>query len=277
MHIGVSLSPAFLCGRAASHHQEGMLENGVQSFLLRLREAGCTHIELRAVRADTPEEIITGSADALKKAGLLMTVHGALKDESAASFWGRLDPLLAAQENLCVTVHSASTKEETLRLLRRMGEYTLLHHPGAKIALENNRSKKGDNIDLVECGGVCDSVEAAALSNLGTCWDFGHFYWDHLAHPSLLPEELPPEAFLARTVHTHIHSVCENTTHFPLTAGCLPLRDYLSALLRAGYRGVFNLEPEPERWAESVDAAEEIVRSVSILKTTLLSIKEENA
>ena len=128
----------------------------------------------------------------------------------------------------------------------------------------------------MECGGVLSAVREAALPNIGTCWDFGHFYWDHLTHPTLLPEDLPPASFIACAVHTHIHSVHEDTTHFPLTMGELPLKPYLSALVAAGYRGVFNLEPEPERWADSVDAAEEIVRSVSILRNTLLSIKEEN-
>ena len=277
MNIGVSLSPGFLCGRTASHHQKQLLKEGVQPFLTRLIEAGCTHIELRAVRFDTPEEIIRGAAAALKEAGLFLTVHSALRDEPAEAFWGRLLPLLAAQENLCVTVHSAATREETLRLLRRMGEYARLHHPAARLALENNRSKKGDNIDLVECGGVLETVQAVGLANIGTCWDFGHFCWDHLTHPSLLPDDLPPAAFIARAVHTHIHSVYEDTTHFPLTMGTLPLKAYLSALLNAGYRGVYNLEPEPERWNESIDAAEEIIRSVILLKNTLLAHKEENA
>ena len=276
MNIGVSLSPAFLCGHASSHHQKRMLKEGVQPFLARLIEAGCTHIELRAVRSDTPEEIVRGAAAALKEAGLFLTVHGALKDEPAEVFWGRLEPLLSAQENLCVTVHSASTREETIRLLSRMGEYARLHHPAARLALENNRSKKGDNIDLVECGGVLETVRATGLASIGTCWDFGHFCWDHLTHPSLLPDDLPPASFIARAVHTHIHSVHENTTHFPLTMGNLPLKAYLAALLAAGYRGVFNLEPEPERWDESIDAAEEIVRSVVLLKNTLISFKEEN-
>ena len=274
MNIGVSLSPGFLCSRTASHHQKQLLKEGVQPFLTRLIEAGCTHIELRAVRFDTPEEIIRGAAAALKEAGLFLTVHSALRDEPAEVFWGRLLPLLAAQENLCVTVHSAATRKETLRLLRRMGKYARLHHPAARLALENNRSKKGDNIDLVECGGVLETVQAVGLANIGTCWDFGHFCWDHLTHPSLLPDDLPPAAFIARAVHTHIHSVYEDTTHFPLTMGAIPLPEYLRALRCAGYTGVYNLEPEPERWADSTDAASEIILSLELLKTALSQTKE---
>ena len=275
MRIGVSLPPAFLCGLPSSSQQSHMLIGGVQSFLAHLRAAGCTHIELRAVRGGTPEEIVTGSLRAVSEVGLSLTVHGALSDEPAEVFWQRLSPLLARQSGLCVTVHSASTREETIRRLLRLGEYAALHHPGARLALENNRSKKGDTIDLVECAGVYETVCAADLSNIGICWDFGHFYWDHLAHPSLLPDSLPPAGFLERAIHTHIHSVFSDTTHFPLTMGALPLKEYVAALMTHGYNGVYNLEPEPERWAEDVDAAEAIIRSVGLLKETLNQARED--
>ena len=275
MKLGVSLSPAFLCGQAASVHQTRMLSGGVRPFLTRLREAGCTHIELRAVRSGTAEEEVAGAVRAAKSAGFCLTVHGTLTDEPADIFWGRLEPALSVQNDLCVTVHSASTRENTVRLLRHMGDYAAAHHPDARLALENNRSKKGDNVDLVECGGVLATLEDLSLPNAGSCWDFGHFYWDRLTHPSLVPSDLPPEGFLCRAVHAHIHSVCENTTHFPLTMGDMPLKAYLTALKKVGYRGVYNLEPEPERWNDSIDAAQEIVRSVSLLHDMLKAIEEE--
>lgn len=276
MKIGVSLPPALLCGQASSAHQAALLRDGLLPFLIRLQEAGCTHIELRAIRSNTPEDIIEGAVSAANRAGFGLTVHGALADESAERFWTRLQPLLAAQNDLCVTVHSASSREQTLSLLRRMGEYAAVHHPSARLALENNRSKKGDTIDLVECAGVFQSVQESGLANIGTCWDFGHFYWDHLTHPALLPSALPPAGFIARAIHTHIHSVYMDTTHFPLTMGELPLADYVRALLESGYTGVFNLEPEPERWDASADAAEEIVRSVELLSAALRKAKEES-
>ena len=275
MKIGVSLPPAFLCGVASSAHQEKMLEGGVSSFLTRLREAGCTHIELRAVRAGTPKEIVTGAADALRGAGLQMTVHSALADEPAEAFWERLHPLLAVQSDLCVTVHSVSSREKTVSLLRRLSEYAACRYPGARLALENNRSKKGDNIDLVECAGVLSTIRETGMNSIGACWDFGHFRWDVMTHPTLLPDALPPRAFAERAIHTHIHSVYADTTHFPLTMGELPLADYVRLLTESGYTGVYNLEPEPERWDASIDAAHEIVRSVELLKKTVQSIEEE--
>lgn len=275
MKIGVSLPPALLCGAASSAHQEKLLEHGVPPFLTRLRKAGCTHIELRAVRSDTPEDIVTGAARALRSAGLQMTVHGVLTDEPAEAFWKRLHPLLAVQSDLCVTVHSVSSRETTVSLLRRLSEYAACRQPGARLALENNRSKKGDNIDLVECAGVYSTILETGMNNIGVCWDFGHFRWDVLTHPALLPDALPPRAFAERAIHTHIHSVYADTTHFPLTMGELPLADYVRLLTESGYTGVYNLEPEPERWDASIDAAREIIRSVELLKETVLRIKEE--
>ena len=275
MKIGVSLPPALLCGSASSAHQEKMLERGAESFLARLRDAGCTHIELRAVRADTPEEMVTGAAAALQKAGLQLTVHSALTDEPAEAFWERLDPLLAVQSDLCVTVHSASSREKTVSLLRRLSEYAAGRYPRARLALENNRSKKGDNIDLVECAGVLSTVQEAGMDNIGTCWDFGHFRWDYLTHPALLPDAMPPREFARRAIHTHIHSVYADTTHFPLTMGDLPLDDYVRLLAGSGYAGVYNLEPEPERWDAAIDAAHEIVRSVELLREAIRKTEEE--
>lgn len=269
MKIGVSLAPAFLCGVPGSAHQKRMLESsgGADGFLQRLRDAGADWVELRAVRPGTEKEEVSGAAHAARKAGVSMTVHGTLTDEPAEVFWERMKPVLAVQPALTVTVHSAKSREETVLLLGRLAGYALRHHPQARLMLENNRSKAGDNMDLVECAGVLKTLELLNRENVGACWDFGHFYWDCLAHPELLPDRLPPEGFIARTGHTHIHSVLGNTTHFPLTAGELPLREYAAALMRAGYQGVFNLEPEPERWAETTDAAEEIVRSVGLLRS----------
>jgi len=59
--------------------------------------------------------------------------------------------------------------------------------------------------------------------------------------------------------------------------GRLPLREYVGALAAAGYSGVYNLEPEPERWDDSVCPAEEIIRSVELLRAVLSETKEERS
>lgn len=274
MKIGVSLPPAFLAGKAMTEHQRKMMESsgGADGFLRRLKKAGVSSVELRAIRPGTAPEEVREAVRAATEAGLSLTVHGALKDEPAELFWGRMEPVLDVQPALTVTVHSAGDRETTLMLLRRMAEYAAFRFPEAKLALENNRSKKGDNMDLVECFGVMKTLSILECPNVGACWDFGHYYWDRLTHPAQLPDELPPEGFLRRAVHTHIHAVENDTTHFPLTTGQLPLEEFVRALSGAGYTGVYNLEPEPERWDEERDAAEEIIRSAELLVEMLRKI-----
>ena len=275
MNIGLSLSPSLLCGRPESVPQQQLLSSsgGVQGWLRRVREAGCTHIELRTVRPDTAPETIRLSAQAVFSAGLHLSVHGTLADEPAEAFWGRLQSVLSVQPELAITVHSLSARKDTLLLLQRMGQYAAFHHPSARIALENNRSKPGDRLPLVGCTGILETVERLNLPNVGICWDFGHFCWNRMAHPSLVPADLPPEAFLRRVIHTHIHSVLDGSTHFPLTMGELPLNEYLLALSHAGYKGIYNLEPEPERWADSVLPDREILASSVLLAGFMHQIK----
>ena len=195
-----------------------------------------------------------------------MTVHSALTDEAPEAFWNRLVPVMKEQSGLTITVHSVKDRETTLTLLRRMAEYGLAHHPDARLALENNRTVKGDNVSLVECGGVLETVKDAGLSNIGVCWDFGHLYWDHLTHPALVEDMMPPQGYTACAIHTHIHSVACNRTHFPLSVGVLPLAEYIHALKQTGYQGVYNFEPAVERWSEDTDVPGEFLRSIEILK-----------
>lgn len=268
MNIGVSLPPVLLCGQAVSEAQKTLLNafSGVDGWLEQVRRAGAEYIELRSVKRHTGRDAVRGAAQRAKMHGFRLTVHGELSDEAPEAFWERFEPVLNGQETLVITVHSVCDRATTLELLRRMGGYGNRHFPGARLALENNRSVKGDNIDLVECGGVLETVRESGLSNAGVCWDFGHLYWDHLNHPARIADSMPPDEYIRRTIHTHIHSVVGGRTHFPLTQGVLPLDEYVRALKNAGYQGVYNFEPEMERWAEDTDIPGEFLRSIHILK-----------
>lgn len=273
MKIGVSMPPAFLCGQAASVAQEKMLAafGGIDGWLREIYKAGANHIEMRSVKEGITEETVRGAMDAAARNGFSVTVHGALAEEAAEIFWGRFLPVLSKQPELTVTVHSIIDRETTMNTLRRLAEYGMKHHPGARLALENNRIK-GDTAPLVSCEGVLATVKALKLPNLGICWDFGHLYWDYQTHPELISGMLPPEGYADRAIHTHIHSVAFGRTHFPLSMGEAPLSEYVSVLKRAGYEGVFNFEPEPERWPEGTDVPGEMLRSVRILKETVEAI-----
>ena len=85
-------------------------------------------------------------------------------------------------------------------MLRLLSDYAAERDIDVILALENNRTVQGDNADLVECGGVLKTLHALEMPNVGVCWDFGHLYWDHLAHPDLVPEVMPPEESFTRVV-----------------------------------------------------------------------------
>lgn len=270
MKIGVSLAPALLCGHAASARQQALLDasGGADGWLRRLTGTGVSHIELRTIRQKTDPADIQGAARAVFAAGMSVTAHGVLADEPAEVFWARFRPLLDEQPALCITVHSTVDQPTTLILLDRMARYGREYYPAARLALENNRVKKND-FDLVECAGVLSTLERLNAPNVGACWDFGHLYWDHLTYPGELPSPMPPQGFVGRAIHTHIHSVYEGTTHFPVSVGELPLKAYVRALREAGFEGVYNLELEPERWPDAMDTVEGYLRSIETLIKTL--------
>ena len=75
-------------------------------------------------------------------------------------------------------------------------------------------------------------------------------------------------------IHTHIHALA-HTTHYPLTAGKLPLEEYIGQLNRCGYRGIYNLELECGRFWQRVDPREAFEGSVAALKGCLARYGEE--
>ena len=104
------------------------------------------------------------------------------------------------------------------------------------------------------------------LTQAGICFDFGHTFWN-VEHHMLDPE--PPAEFLQRTIHTHIHDIGTNGTHYPLNVGTVPLAKYVGMLKEAGYSGVYNLELGCHRFAEEYEIPDAFFSSVDILKQAL--------
>ena len=92
----------------------------------------------------------------------------------------------------------------------------------------------------------------------------GHFYYHaikNVGDPTLLPSE----DFLKNVIHTHIHGTLDGNTHFPLTEEYeLPIESYVDAL-GIGYEGLYNLELEPPRFADRMEAAPAVLESVRTL------------
>jgi sugar phosphate isomerase/epimerase len=114
--------------------------------------------------------------------------------------------------------------------------------------------------------GVTSIVEAVAHPALGICWDFGHAFFNYRS--GLISAE-PPDTFLQKVIHTHIHDLGPTgTTHFPLREGVVPLARNCELLRFAGYDGVYNLELEPARYPDDTELSTTLYDSVATLINT---------
>ena len=110
---------------------------------------------------------------------------------------------------------------------------------------------------------MLDAVERADRENVGICFDMGHYAW-YTANFTDSPRTLPPQSFLSRVIHTHIHEYAEGTTHFPLEAWREPISLYINALGQE-YQGIYNVELEPGRFAHRMSAVEGYLLSADTL------------
>ena len=282
--IGISLSPGILTQTPNQAADRQLLDSfgGVSALLKGFADMGVGAIEMRSVRPDTPEKVTAACADAILSAGLRMTIHATLADMPAKAFFRYLMPALkllpADHPVVPLTVHSLRTgsltldRSATVRMLRALGDYAKDHGLNVVLALENNRIHT-PGLSIMECDGVAATVLEADRDNVGTCFDFGHLYSNFLTYPECTPF-LPPDSFLKKAAHTHIHGVT-GITHWPLTGDNLPLEDYLRHLRVAGYAGICNLELESGRFWRDIDPREGFEMSVRALKDTLNRLEEE--
>lgn len=147
---------------------------------------------------------------------------------------------ITEQDVFTVTLHPitlrdrAQSFEATVAMLRRFGEIAQRHCPGMRFALENMRGPYCA-VDIIEM------VQVANQQNVGTCWDFGHYYYNMVYTGTLL--KLPSEEFAARAFQTHIHGLVDLDTHYIITQETSPyLKPYLNFLNSYGYDGIHNLE-----------------------------------
>ncbi len=98
----------------------------------------------------------------------------------------------------------------------------------------------GPSETLIRVGDTCDELlEATRGCSVGLCWDTGHYL---LAVQRYGQEEPPPEEFLDRVEHVHLHDVVEGRDHRVVTRTSDALRDLIVVLRRSGFRGGVTLE-----------------------------------
>ena len=276
--IGTSLPLGVLTGNPQTDADQALLDayGGRKALLAGLRALGVGSIELRSVRPDTPGSAAAACAAEILDAGLGLTIHATLTDTDARSFFAPLRPALKlvppSPGPMPVTVHSLRTGSEpldqagTVRALRRFADYAAAEGLNVTLALENNRIHRS-GLSIMDCCGVAATVRETARPGVGVCFDLGHLYSNFLTWPECTPF-MPPEDFLRAEVHTHIHGV-SLITHWPLTGDNLPLEDYLSALIGAGYQGIYNIELECGRFWREIPPREGFEMTVGALKACL--------
>ncbi|HWL54943.1 MAG TPA: sugar phosphate isomerase/epimerase family protein [Chthoniobacteraceae bacterium] len=278
--IGFSLPPGYLNAPpgAACEPFTGIWGDA-GAALPQLREKGVDSIELRMIG---PGADVAATASAIAKVfdnGFRLTLHGLLPAEGCAAsdpvgfpLWGVADQVRERQGETMVTVHARFSRDldasvdtllaRTVDDLKALAEETRRQRAPYRYALEISKFKKKVDPSFT-WEGVAEMVARVDDPLVGICWDFGHAFFNVKAG---LIDPTPPAAFVERVVHTHIHDLGPTgQTHWPLTEGRLPLADYCRLLRESNYCGVFNLEPEPGRYAEEAEIGERLFQSVALL------------
>jgi sugar phosphate isomerase/epimerase len=294
--IGCSLPTGFVADRPPHHGQAAdwaaMYGTG-DTCLAALAERGVRSVELRDVRARTPLDDVARAIAKVRAHGLAVTLHLWLPHD-VAELEGVLrlaDRALAdAAAPVACALHPhyltfgaarADALRNTAEALAALAD--ALASAGSPLlpALELCRQRAGGPV-----GTTFDEVlamrRAVDAPRVGLCWDVGHGFANHRA--GLVPLE-PDDAFVAEVVHTHLHDLdARGATHGPLVAphddgavggggdpvGRALAADAVRRLVRAGYRGVYDLELETGRWPIDATARRRAVEaSVDVLAGVL--------
>ncbi len=274
--LGLSLRLDVLSGTARKDEHEILLQtfSGTDGLLSAVKNEGVESIELRAFFPNQDPTEALKMAETVWSHGMKITVHGFMDSEETAvqDVLGPVSEIIKnlKQDSLTITVHAVKNKDypdvetspvPTINALKKIAEK--IKDLPVIIALENNRKRKDDDPGN-SCEKVLEIVKAVDNDKVKLCWDMGHHYYNSQTFPER-DSAIPSEEFLKRVVHTHIHGLVNNTTHFDLDETNLPLEKYLTAVDKY-FSGVYNLELTPGNWAAHKDVYSGIESSIKLLK-----------
>lgn len=262
--IGVSLSYKWMLTGVGGYGLD------LREVLTELKRREVDSIELRTVLpGDSPEGVLS-VAERLWNFGFGITVHSRMHSaETAVS--DVFDPLRLLiknlrQESLVLVLHPINA--DNIAILRALSDHITENNYPVTVALENNRLMP-DNSEGDAAAYVLDTVKAVDRPNIRICFDMGHYMYYVKKHRPDAESCLPPEGFIKRIVHTHIHALSGLKTHFPLTEEYeLPLSELTSGI-GWGYFGVYNFEPDLPRWDGVIDPLPAILSSLDNLRRAL--------
>jgi len=264
--IGISLPSAILNGSGSFESAHRALlsayNNDPAQMLGSLRARGVESVEFGVRDRDADPAAAARAARCCADTGLQVTIHGELRgDESPECFFHPYEAL-QGQASYIITLHGLADMNTTAAALKTLAAYADAHMPRFYFALENNRRRPGGGA-CQSCAQVAQALKAVDHPRVNACWDFGHFY-SNVRNSFESPS--PPEDFLARAVHTHIHGLTDGKTHFPLNGDNLPLERYCALLAARGYRGIYNLELDFRRFYPQIEPRTALEESISLLK-----------
>ena len=216
-------------------------------------------IEISPFGSLSDGSVLLSAAKQCVRYGLELTIHGIFKEgECAEKFFAPYLPLFEAglQKSYNITLHPLKKKEDTVLALTELCDYAEKMDYPITITLENQRLTSEDSVNGI-CQSVGEIVKAVDSRRLFTCFDFGH----HLSNKRKNGLEADPLTgeFFQRIGHTHIHSMYEGTTHFPIDRGETELEEHLVGLLENEYEGILSLEISFPRFAGKIDFQEAII------------------
>jgi sugar phosphate isomerase/epimerase len=286
--IGLSLPYDYLCGSTATDSARLLSESfgPAAAALETFRQHGVRRIEIRHFPETVPADLIVRGCRVILRAGLEITLHPATPSSPSSSRLSQPFPWIDAvlrllagrQKELLLTLHAylraggeeAQLSIRTQELFRSLADLAEREQAPVRFALEMNREKgvTDPSNSYISTAGLCTRIDR---DGVGICWDWGHGF-SNVLKGSMKSD--PPESFLERVIHTHIHGVGPSgRTHLPLTSGRLPTARYAAALLGRGYRGTFCLELSPERFSSEEPVAPAFLESIGLLNRTLSELE----
>jgi len=250
-------------------------------FLAKLHDCEVDFIELRGVIYNTSDDIINDICHRLWKDGFSLSIHTSLPeeviDENSSLNFTFLKQIINQinnfQEKMILVVHSYAEKsyrysgllEKSACNINIIAETLEREKLPINFAVELNRGAI-DDAPGTTYDGLLQLNNRINSEKVGFCWDFGHAYSNMLKNTIPLN---PPQDFIKKVIHTHIHGVDKNDiTHCPLDETNLPLVDYIEPLIKARYNGIYNLEINPEQLPEA-NALDIYVKNVNSIKKIL--------
>jgi sugar phosphate isomerase/epimerase len=293
MKMGISMPPLVLLEQTARPAEVALLKDfgGVKRMLRELKDQGIASIEIRNLVRTADARLGLRMCELIWEEGLGVTLHGTaagdFQGSSIGAIYPPLQPILEEYSKrggrLTITFHPISAAAgvisqltaQTVELygdwLRKLEQEQVPYTCGIEL-IRINPAKVDPG---VSCEGVLEIVDKLRNPNVGITWDMGHYYSNVLmnhevadAHDRFIPE-LPPEEFVSRTVHTHIHGII-GRNHCPLNDPLsLPLESYVDALKHYKYQGVLNLELEFPRFPDDKSVAWYTIASIERLRHCL--------